>query len=91
MIHAIARMIGDFYAHVRRWSTDFVTDGSELPRAFSTRLLIRLVDYRITQTKTVDLIAAQSRSIVTIVYYGQWQKAVYLFGKRIWSIKEEKC
>lgn len=45
----------------------------------------KLVDRRIVTTSTADAVARSSNSIVTIVYYGNWKRAVYVFGRRISS------
>lgn len=47
------------------------------------KLYRKLIDNRITHTATVDAVGKQSDSIVTVIFYSTWKKAVYVFGRRI--------
>lgn len=47
------------------------------------RLFSRIIDHRITNTATTDVIAREGGALITIVYFGRWSKAVYVLGRRL--------
>lgn len=53
------------------------------PAHWWQRLVRKIVDHRITMTATADAVGKGSKSIITIVYYARWQRAIYILGRRI--------
>lgn len=50
----------------------------------------RVKDYRIATINTVDHIGTKSRSIVVFVHWVGSQKALYIFGRRVWLNKRAR-
>lgn len=53
------------------------------PDKLSERLYRKIIDNRITTTATVEAVGKNSQSLVTVIYYAKWQKAIYVLGRRI--------
>lgn len=53
------------------------------PEKIRERLVRKIVDHRIATTATADVIGKSSRSVLTLVYYANWQRSAYFLGRRI--------
>jgi hypothetical protein len=47
------------------------------------RIYKKIIEHRITTTGTVNEIGKLSNSLILVVYYAKWQKAIFILGRRI--------
>ncbi len=60
------------------------------PESWKDFFFRRIRDFRIATINTVDAIGTGTKSIVVLVIWVGNQKALFVFGKRIWVNKKAK-
>jgi hypothetical protein len=50
---------------------------------FREKIVRKIIDHRITETATVDAVGKGCKSLIVVIYYADWKKAIYVLGRRL--------